>query len=240
MNSSATNFQKLYKIQDRIILSLKGKLEGFYLTGGTALGRYYLDHRYSEDLDFFVNADAEFSNKLNRIFRKLKEAFPIDEELSLLTDSYARLYIAGEDRLKIDFVNDVPEHWSALQNADGLMIDNPANILANKLCAILNRDEPKDFFDIVSISSEYSFTWRDVYYQAASKQLINETDIAIRLSSFPVNLLSNQIWLKSDVDRGDFATKLQSISNDLLFGRENSLGMAKHKLEEALLLAALK
>ena len=28
---------------------------GFYLTGGTALGRCYLNHRYSDDLDFFVN-----------------------------------------------------------------------------------------------------------------------------------------------------------------------------------------
>jgi len=239
MNSSATDYLKLYKIQDRVVLALKEELDGFYLTGGTALGRYYLDHRYSEDLDFFVNADAEFSIKLNRIFRKLKEAFPIDEELSLLTDSYARLYIAGENRLKIDFVNDVPEHWSTLQNADGLMIDNPANILANKLCAILNRDEPKDVFDIVSISSEYSFTWRDVYYQAARKQLINETDIAIRLSSFPVNLLANQLWMNSVVDHRDFANKLQSISNDLTFGRENSLGLGKHNIEEAQLVTVV-
>ena len=28
----------------------------FYLTGGTALAAYYLQHRYSEDLDFFTDA----------------------------------------------------------------------------------------------------------------------------------------------------------------------------------------
>ena len=30
----------------------------FYLTGGTALAAFYLQHRYSEDLDFF--SDQEF------------------------------------------------------------------------------------------------------------------------------------------------------------------------------------
>ncbi|WP_413884945.1 nucleotidyl transferase AbiEii/AbiGii toxin family protein [Candidatus Desulfatibia sp.] len=29
----------------------------FYLTGGTVLSRCYFHHRYSEDLDFFVNSD---------------------------------------------------------------------------------------------------------------------------------------------------------------------------------------
>lgn len=27
----------------------------FYLAGGTALAAYYLNHRYSDDLDFFTN-----------------------------------------------------------------------------------------------------------------------------------------------------------------------------------------
>ncbi len=233
MNSSGPDFQKLYKTQDQVILVLKEVLDGFYLTGGTALGRYFLDHRYSEDLDFFVNADADFSKKLNKIYRKLHGAFSLDEELNLIVDSYARLYILGDCKLKIDLVNDVPEHWGDLLNCDGFMIDNPANILSNKLCAILNRDEPKDVFDIVSIACAYSFNWKEVYYQAGRKQLINETDIAMRLSSFPVELLTNQLWLKEYPDHHDFAKKINVISNDLLFGRENSLGFDKVALEKA-------
>ncbi|MDD4310358.1 MAG: nucleotidyl transferase AbiEii/AbiGii toxin family protein, partial [Candidatus Cloacimonetes bacterium] len=56
MNISATDYQLLYKLQDRAIAELKEVLDGFYLTGGTALDRFYLHHRYSEDLDFFINA----------------------------------------------------------------------------------------------------------------------------------------------------------------------------------------
>jgi len=34
--------------------------DSFYLTGGTALGRHYLKHRYSDDLDLFVNRNNDF------------------------------------------------------------------------------------------------------------------------------------------------------------------------------------
>jgi len=33
----------------------------FHLTGGTALAAFYLQHRYSEDLDFFTGDEAVFA-----------------------------------------------------------------------------------------------------------------------------------------------------------------------------------
>jgi hypothetical protein len=35
--------------------------------------------------------------------------------------------------------------------------DTPVNILSNKLTAIVSRDEPKDIFDIIHLSLNYSF-----------------------------------------------------------------------------------
>ena len=46
---------KLYPFQDEVLGAIQSLKSGFYLTGGTALGRCYLNHRYSDDLDFFVN-----------------------------------------------------------------------------------------------------------------------------------------------------------------------------------------
>lgn len=38
--------------------------KSFYLSGGTALAGFYLQHRYSEDLDFFnVNVNLKTSRK---------------------------------------------------------------------------------------------------------------------------------------------------------------------------------
>jgi hypothetical protein len=33
---------------------------GFYIAGGTAASRGYLQHRFSDDLDYFVNDDDRF------------------------------------------------------------------------------------------------------------------------------------------------------------------------------------
>ncbi len=43
---------KLYPFQDEILGKIHSLHTDFYLTGGTALGRCYLEHRYSDDLAF--------------------------------------------------------------------------------------------------------------------------------------------------------------------------------------------
>ncbi|GEM_PF-2621830 len=52
---------RLYPLQDGIIGIVKNLNTPFYLTGGTALSRCYLQHRYSDDPDFFVNTDEEYA-----------------------------------------------------------------------------------------------------------------------------------------------------------------------------------
>lgn len=47
--------ESLYPFQDRILKSVESLLLPFYLTGGTALSRFYFKHRFSDDLDLFVN-----------------------------------------------------------------------------------------------------------------------------------------------------------------------------------------
>lgn len=50
----------LHPLQDEALAAAAPADTGFYLTGGTALGRIHLRHRYSEDLDLFVNDDDRF------------------------------------------------------------------------------------------------------------------------------------------------------------------------------------
>jgi len=65
------DIEKLYLLQDKFLIFWKTLKLPFYLTGGTALGRFYLNHRYSEDLVFFVNQDEEFNWKT--VFFETKE-----------------------------------------------------------------------------------------------------------------------------------------------------------------------
>ena len=61
----------LYPFQDRVLYALSLVDAGFYLTGGTALSRGYLNHRFSEDLDFFVNDSEHFILWADRVVQGL-------------------------------------------------------------------------------------------------------------------------------------------------------------------------
>ena len=98
----------LYPLQDKV-LEIIGQLPvGFYLTGGTALSRAYLHHRYSDDLDFFVNGVTDFKLQVNTIVKAFADAGHLIDT-SVADDGFARIFIFdGESSLKLDFVNDVP------------------------------------------------------------------------------------------------------------------------------------
>lgn len=233
MNTSRLDFPSLYKLQDEVIEVLSAYLAGFYLTGGTALGRFFLHHRYSEDLDFFTADEKGFIAKTNNIYRELKGHFSLNEELNLRSQSYVSLHIQKPHQLKIDFVLETLPRWGNTIAAGDILIDNPANILANKLGCIVSRDEPKDIFDIFILSRSYSFNWRVAYMRANQKQLVDVTDIVMRLSSFPVDWLRGLRWMIESINEESFAKDLKTISDDLLFGTDNSLGVDKPSIESA-------
>lgn len=51
---------RLFPLQDRVLAVVDELDTGFYLTGGTASARGYLQHRFSGDLYLFVNHDERF------------------------------------------------------------------------------------------------------------------------------------------------------------------------------------
>ena len=62
-------FDRLYPFQDAVLREMAALDTGFYLTGGTAASRGYLGHRFSDDLDFFVNDAPLFSLWSDRVTR---------------------------------------------------------------------------------------------------------------------------------------------------------------------------
>jgi predicted nucleotidyltransferase component of viral defense system len=233
MDLSVPDYKKLYKLQDKVFEVIKGNLNEFYLTGGTALGRFYLNHRFSEDLDFFVNNSDDFHSETQRIHNLIRNHFQINMQLILDTPSFYRIWIVDEVNLKLEFVNDVKYHAGKIMIANDLRIDNPANILSNKLTAVLSRDEPKDVFDICMIADSFAFNWKEIYYHALEKQLVNEASIAMRLSTFPIDLFDNVIWKKQELDKSLLKENIEIIVDDFLFARDNSLGIGKPSIMDA-------
>jgi len=82
----------LYPFQDLVLNHIMKVDDTFYLTGGTALGRHYLKHRYSDDLDLFVNREYNFKQLSNKIISQLQNHFP-EIEIALLSEDFARIFI---------------------------------------------------------------------------------------------------------------------------------------------------
>lgn len=121
----------------------------FYLTGGTALSEFYLQHRYSDDLDFFT-ADEFPDIGVEKFIETLK--FKLNAEFV----SYKKLYdrrififqFENKLELKIEFSLYPFKQIKQPQNFEGVLIDSLEDIATNKLMAMIDRNEPKDFFDL--------------------------------------------------------------------------------------------
>lgn len=235
MNSSGTDYSRSYLLQDKFLSWFHTTDFPFYLTGGTALGRFYLNHRFSEDLDFFVNNDPDYSGYIEQIKNIISSEFSVDNNESLFAGDYTRFFIRDEDIfLKVEFINDVPYYSGKQRIYRYGTVDNPLNILANKLTSIVGRDEPKDMFDIIHIAKSYAFNWPDVFYQAKQKVVINELDVGQRMASFPVEWFQNVKWLLTSPDTDSLANSVRQVADDFLLGRGNSLGKGKTPVEQAL------
>ena len=147
-NNPAFYFDVLYPFQDDVINILDSADTGFYLTGGTAASRGYLQHRFSDDLDYFVNDDSRFGLWVERIIQALNKDWHCD--VLMKEERFARLNLVQKDVvLKIEMINDVPARVGDVQNHSILgRLDSAENILANKVTALLDREEPKDLADI--------------------------------------------------------------------------------------------
>ena len=140
----------LYPMQDRALGRIASIETGFYLTGETAASRGYLHHRFSDDLDLFVNDDERFPLWAQRVVQVLAGGDDWQVEVVLREARIVRVNLTGSDVvLKVEMINDVPAHVGEVRLHPVLgRLDSPENILANKLTAVVDRRAPKDLADI--------------------------------------------------------------------------------------------
>ena len=202
-----------------------------YLTGGTALSRFYFHHRYSEDLDFFVNNEKEFSSFVTILFESIEKKqtvlnYTIDISNIKRFDNFTQIFLVRNDSdhttLKIDIINDIAEHNGGFLNRKYGRIDSWENILSNKISA-LYRLEAKDVIDIWIIAKNRLFQWKNVMSQAKRKDAgIDPTEISEILQTFPI-ALSEKIKWSIPYSADELLLDIHSISKDILLGHENSL-----------------
>ncbi len=211
----------------------------FYLTGGTALSRYYFQHRYSDDLDFFVNHNKDFIEIIQKIFLEFEvfcksNKMLFDTKKIRITEYFCQCFIQKEEVvLKVDFANDVETRFGNIESIENsIKIDSLRNILSNKITALF-RYEPKDIADIWIISKNYNFNWEEIFFEAKEKELgIDPIIIAEIINTFPYEKIDNISWI-NDYDKEKLFNDLKTITKDILSGSDNSLSQTNVNIKDA-------
>ncbi len=132
----------------------------FYFTGGTALAEFYLQHRFSEDIDLFTEKEEVDQTLIDAFLKKVSLKLPIVEikkSQFLGLFSYLLVFKDGEN-LKVDF-----NYYPFLRINKGtkfnnLEVDSIYDIAVNKVQTMFTRTRGRDFIDLYYLmkTSDYS------------------------------------------------------------------------------------
>jgi hypothetical protein len=211
-------FTRLYPLQDRALQIIDQAGTDFYLTGGTALSRGYLHHRFSDDLDLFANLSPRFSSWCEQVVMTLAANPAWQTKVTMRQEYFMRIFVTQDDvTLKIECVNDVPSHIGEINHHAILgRLDSPENILANKLTALLGRNEPKDVADVWALTLGLGLSIKDAITGAQSKAAgLYPPDLARRLFQVTQQDWATVRWI-TPPDPEQFIREVKDLAESLI------------------------
>ncbi len=161
--------------QKQVLKVFSKAAKDFALAGGTALELYYLQHRFSVDLDFFSKKynPSEIDDLVTAFRKSMNQKIHLEAEFKAGGRARVRFYtfpVQGSSRpLKIDFVEDVLFDKPTIQKREGVRVYSVQNIYYQKIAAVSGtvplvdevgreviegRKEARDVFDIYQLSQK--------------------------------------------------------------------------------------
>ena len=123
--------------------------EVFYLTGGAALAGYHLGHRATNDLNLF-SSSADPTLGREALEAAARDLGATVEDLRTSPDFRRTLVRRGDETVVVDLVRErAAQRVVAKPVVDGIPVDPPEEILANKVCTLLSRCEVRDLVDVM-------------------------------------------------------------------------------------------
>lgn len=163
----------LTPLQEKILnlLFKNGLAElGYFLTGGTALSVYYLQHRLSDDLDLFTRKQESLDEEL-KAQRNLLTSAGFSVSMRSLSAEGMILFVDG---MKVEFHRDVPARMAPSKAFGKVAVDSLDDIAVNKVCAIPGRPVPesKDFCDLYFLLKECGYKLDTLIKRAKEKEAL--------------------------------------------------------------------
>ena len=147
--------------------------DSFYLGGGTALVEFYLQHRYSEDLDFFSENEVD-PQAVSVFLHSIKETIGMkkfDFQQSFNRNLFF-LHFADEI-IKTEFTYYPFPRIESTKKLGTLQIDSLIDIATNKLFTIYQNPRSCDYIDLYCIIQKTGFTLDDLIQKAQAKFIWN-------------------------------------------------------------------
>jgi hypothetical protein len=159
---------QLSQLQQDFLRAFFQREDRFFLTGGAALVGFYLGHRQTHDLDLFTLADA-ISDGMAAVTGVAREMGATIESIQTAPDFRRVLLKRGSEAIIIDLVREyVAQVVNDKPMINGVRVDPPLEILANKLCALLSRSEIRDLVDVRALELA-GYQMEDALVAAAAK-----------------------------------------------------------------------
>lgn len=139
---------RLTPLQAEVLTAFFARTQDYFLTGGAALAGFFAGHRDTLDLDLFTTSATlvEGDHILHDVARELGADV---EKLQSSRGFLRRLLRRGNESVVVDLVHDeAPQAAFGKMVRDGIVLDRPEEILANKLCALVSRAELRDIVDV--------------------------------------------------------------------------------------------
>jgi len=142
----------------------------FFLTGGAALGIFYLQHRVSYDLDLFTTEQADWHEVENEC-RECASRIGATARSITASPLFRRLEIVrGGEREVVDLVAEKALQIDECKNEFGsIRVDTLREIGVNKITMLVSRCEPKDLFDLFCLE-KHGFIIEDHFDEAKRKE----------------------------------------------------------------------
>lgn len=179
---------RLSALQQDFLNAFFGRESRFFLTRGAALVGFHLGHRETHDLDLFTLEDALDAG--SALAAEIARQWGASLESIQTYPDFRRLLLKRNDEaIVIDLVRErVAQIAPEKPIVNGIRVDPPEEILANKLCALLSRSEVRDLVDVRALEMS-GYRIEDALPAAASK----DTGLTPALLS----------WILSQIELGD-------------------------------------
>lgn len=234
MEPLSANQKEVYLQQDQILFLLKKFPEfPFVLSGGTALARFYLHHRFSEDLDFFFEGIGLPFDKISQIMTYLKQSGIQTEFVGKTNKKYfikvASYVVGNKTPIKVDFLEDpFSGMWNPSFKKNGsnlsFRVDHIDLIYYRKFFSIAEQytkngqiHRIKDLVDLYCLHHNYKKIENRILFYTSHSIPIDIEKIILSFSSVKLKEIKKQIKISHiDFNADELYNFIQITANQLV------------------------